>query len=227
MEQGWISLHRQIREHAFFKQKRKFSKFEAWIDLLLEANHCDKDWITGNEIIPVKRGSFITSELKLMDRWKWSKSKVRAFLKLLEDEQMIVKKADTKKTAITIVKYEAYQQTETAKEPEKDYKKTTKRLQKDTTNNINNVNNENKEVQYAEFVKMNEKEYQKLKDQYGEQPLKNMIEILDNYKGSTGKKYKSDYRAILNWVIKRYEEEGKRADGQPKDLAGKFRKFVS
>ena len=34
-----------------------------------------------------------------------------------------------------------------------------------------------------------------------------MIEILDNYKGQNGKKYKSDYRAILNWVVKRYEEE--------------------
>ena len=223
MEQGWISIHRQIREHAFFKQKRKFSKFEAWIDLLLEANHCDKNWITGNEIIPVKRGSFITSELKLVDRWKWSKTKVRAFLKLLADEQMIVKKADNKKTAITIVNYEVYQKTETAEKPEKDFKKTSKRLQKDTTNNVNNVNNENKEVQYAEFVKMDEEEYQKLKDQHGEQSVKRMIEILDNYKGAKGKTYKSDYRAILNWVVKRHQEEGagENGIGKHKEMDGR------
>jgi hypothetical protein len=41
----------------------------------------------GNEVLNVQRGSFITSELKLMDRWGWSKSKVRAFLKLLEKEK--------------------------------------------------------------------------------------------------------------------------------------------
>ena len=34
-----------------------------------------------------------------------------------------------------------------------------------------------------------------------------MIEILNNYKGSKGKKYKSDYMAILNWVVERYNEE--------------------
>ena len=31
--------------------------------------------------------------------------------------------------------------------------------------------------------------------------------VLDNYKGANGKKYKSDYRAILNWVVKRAKEE--------------------
>jgi hypothetical protein len=31
------------------------------------------------------------------------------------------------------------------------------------------------------------------------------IEILDNYKGSKGVKYKSDYRTILGWVIERLE----------------------
>ena len=125
--QGWIKLHRQIRGHAFYKQKRTFSRFEAWVDMLLDANHCDNPWIAGNEIITVERGTYITSELKLMDRWKWSKSKVRAFLKLLEDEKMIIKKADNKKTAITIVNYDIYQEIETAKEPQKDFKKTSKR----------------------------------------------------------------------------------------------------
>ena len=34
-----------------------------------------------------------------------------------------------------------------------------------------------------------------------------MIEILDNYKGAKGKRYKSDYRAILTWVVDRYNED--------------------
>lgn len=33
------------------------------------------------------------------------------------------------------------------------------------------------------------------------------ISILSNYKASSGKRYKSDYAAILNWVIGRVEEE--------------------
>lgn len=44
-----------------------------------------------------------------------------------------------------------------------------------------------------------------------------MIEILDNYKGSKNKKYASDYRAILNWVVDRYKEELQKMDTKIKE----------
>lgn len=62
-------------------------------------------------------------------------------------------------------------------------------------------------IKYAEFVSLTKDEYAKLCEDHGEEAAKRMIEILDNYKGSSGKKYKSDYRAILNWVVERYNEE--------------------
>ena len=62
-------------------------------------------------------------------------------------------------------------------------------------------------VKLAEYVCMTEEEHQKLVDKYGDADAKRMIEILDNYKGQSGKKYKSDYRAILGWVADRLEEE--------------------
>ena len=40
-----------------------------------------------------------------------------------------------------------------------------------------------------------------------------MITVLDNYKGQSGKTYKSDYRAILNWVVERVQEEFKKNGG--------------
>lgn len=70
---------------------------------------------------------------------------------------------------------------------------------------------EAEKVKYAEFVRMTEEEYQKLVTAHGEEKTKRAIEILDNYKGSKGKTYKNDYRAILSWVIDRVNEEiGKR-----------------
>jgi molybdate-binding protein len=54
---------------------------------------------------------------------------------------------------------------------------------------------------YSEFVSLTEEQYQKLIEKYGETNTKKFIEKLDNYKGATGKKYKDDYRAILNWVV--------------------------
>lgn len=62
-------------------------------------------------------------------------------------------------------------------------------------------------VKYAEFVSMSEHEYQRLVEDYGEPAVLKFIEILDNYKGSTGKTYKNDYRAILNWVIEKVRKE--------------------
>jgi len=60
---------------------------------------------------------------------------------------------------------------------------------------------------YAEFVTMTEAEYEKLVAAHGEEKTRLLIETLDNYKGSSGKKYASDYRTILNWVVDRVNED--------------------
>ena len=145
MALGWISLHRQIQEHWLWEEK-PFTRGQAWIDMLLLANHADKRFMLGNEFVEVKAGSFITSELKLMERWGWSKTKVRSFLSLLETDEMIVKKTDRKKTTITIENYSDFQDSETIKEPQKDCKRTAKEPQKNTNNNDNNDNNDNKNI---------------------------------------------------------------------------------
>ena len=64
---------------------------------------------------------------------------------------------------------------------------------------------------YAEFVTMTEEEYNLLlKKLNTDDAVQSCIEILDNYKGSKGKRYKSDYRAILSWVISEYEKRRSR-----------------
>lgn len=71
-------------------------------------------------------------------------------------------------------------------------------------------------IHYAEFVTLSREEYDKLISSHGEERTNRMIEILNNYKGSKDKKYKSDYLAILNWVVKRVEEEEQRRGGSPR-----------
>lgn len=69
-------------------------------------------------------------------------------------------------------------------------------------------------TQYAEFVSLTENEHSKLVSEHGESKVKEMIRILDNYKGANGKKYASDYRAILNWVIDRVKNTPDTIPGQ-------------
>ncbi|MEX5935728.1 DnaD domain protein [Mammaliicoccus sciuri] len=147
---GWISLHRSIENHWLYEEDRKFSKFETWIDLLLMVNHKDNKTIMDGKLVTVKRGQRITSLRKLGDRWKWSLTKVDSFLRLLEQDKMIVVKKDTKKTLVTIVNYDIYQNIDLEKRHRKDSEKTEKEQRKDsektqkkTNNNDNKENNEN------------------------------------------------------------------------------------
>lgn len=56
-------------------------------------------------------------------------------------------------------------------------------------------------IHFAEFVTMTNAEYEELVSTYGRKFADQCIEKLDNYKGSSGKIYENDYRAIKNWVV--------------------------
>lgn len=69
-------------------------------------------------------------------------------------------------------------------------------------------------IKYAEYVSMTNDEHDKLIATYGQESTAKMIETLDNYKGANGKKYASDYRAILNWVVEKVGAKTKTEDKQ-------------
>ena len=93
--------------------------------------------------------------------------------------------------------------------------------------NKNNIKNNSKKdskgkkeeekIHFADFVIMTNVEHEKLVSTYGTEFTDQCIEILDNYKGSKGKEYKSDYRAILSWVVdeaKKRKQENKYAQNK-------------
>lgn len=81
---------------------------------------------------------------------------------------------------------------------------------------VNNNNNNNKytqkadeaeeKIKYATKVELTENEYQRLINEHGEEKTNQLIKQLDLYKKATGKRYESDYAAILYWVIERVKE---------------------
>jgi len=146
VSKGYVSIHRELFDHWVWKDK-PFSRGQAWIDLILMANHCDSKIMFDGRFVEVGRGDIITSSVKLSERWGWSRNKVSLFLKNLESDQMVITKTDSKKTALTICNYSDWQDSQTAKEQQKDSRKTAEGQQKDTINNVNNSNNE-KEVKH-------------------------------------------------------------------------------
>lgn len=71
-------------------------------------------------------------------------------------------------------------------------------------------------TQYAESVYMTEKEYQTLLEKHDKAFVDRCIEVLNNYKLSSGRHYNSDYHAILSWVEKKVMEDiSKESSKQP------------
>ena len=58
---GWIKIHRSITNHWLYTEKRVFSRFEAWNDILLTVNYTDAKTIIKGSLYEVKRGQSILS----------------------------------------------------------------------------------------------------------------------------------------------------------------------
>ena len=204
---GWIKLYRQLLTHELWLAE-PFTRGQAWVDLLMLANH-EEGFIRVRGIkIPIKRGQVGWSERRLAERWKWSRGKVRRFIFELISDQQIEQQKNNKTSTITILNYDEFQNYEPQNEPQTEPQ--TDHRQYPNKNDKNDKNEKkDKKIIYAEFVQLTETEYQKLISQFGEEATKKMIEVLDNYKGANGKKYKSDYRAILNWVVDRVTKQQK------------------
>ena len=162
---GYIWLHRELQDNPLWNSE-PFSKGQAWVDMLLRANHQRNEFIIGNELIVVERGQFFTSELKLAEKWKWSRKKVRAYLSLLKTLKMATTVGTSKGTMVTIENYALYQHEGTTKD-------TTVGTSKEHRRNIEGYTNKNDK----ELIK-NDKEiktekpdpipYQEIVDLYNE-----------------------------------------------------------
>ncbi|HBF39790.1 MAG TPA: hypothetical protein DDW50_21060 [Firmicutes bacterium] len=114
---GYMKLYRRIKHNFLWPKGRAYTRLEAWEDMLFRAEYMDTKVQVKGRLILVKRGEFICFERKLADDWKWSRERIRRFLKLLESENMIKITACTRsETRITIVNYDFYQGGDTSNE---------------------------------------------------------------------------------------------------------------
>lgn len=147
MSQGYIKLHRQLVNCPIW-DREPFTWGQAWIDLLLRANHKDKTIIFDSKPLEVKKGQVVTSILKLSTSWKWDRKKTVRFLRFLESEKMATTNSTRRGTTITIVNWELYQCNGTTNGTTDG---TTSGQQVDINNNDKNVNKSKKYIYSARF----------------------------------------------------------------------------
>ena len=179
-------------------------------------------------MVKVKSGEVFTSELKLCERWQWSRNKVRAYLKSLEEWGRIERKPFNKGTTILIKKYNDYQKNGIAESTTKntiqsvvntgieEYYRTSEGTSESTSestsegtqtihykqNTINTLKKEKVRHKYGEYknVLLSDEELQKLKGEFNERVVMDKIEALSCYMKSTGKGYKSHIATLRNWI---------------------------
>lgn len=108
LSKGWICVYRSLLDNPIWLD-RPFSRGQAWIDLLLMANHEDRSQVYQGEVVTFKKGTVNRSILSLAERWGWDRKKVKKFLVLLESEKMATTKSTTHGTTITLEKWGFFQ----------------------------------------------------------------------------------------------------------------------
>lgn len=193
---GWIKIHRQIQNCLIWDDK-PFNMASAWIDLLLLANHEDKETIFDKKPILVKRGQRITSVRELSARWGWGKDKTLRFLRLLESEKMIVKESDSRRTLLTIVNYGIYQDCETENETVirtlTGHSQATNKNDKNDKNN--NICSNSDDLNESDKPK---KKKTKLTEEENEELVKNFEIIYNSYPKKVGKA--SGFKVYKQWI---------------------------
>lgn len=112
-KQGWISLHRKIRDNWIWTDP---VKLKWWLDIVMEVNHKARKVNIGLHIVDCGRGQSIRSLQGWAERWNVSKSSARHFLNLLHGDSMIILENIKISTRITVCNYDNYNNVAHARE---------------------------------------------------------------------------------------------------------------
>ena len=198
MNTGWIKVYRQIEDGDLWL-KEPFTRGQAWLDLIIFANHKDGSfWIQGVEI-KVKRGQIAWSEVTMAKRWKWSRGKVRRFLKWLKNDGKTVQQSIQQKTTIiTLVNYNKWQQDgQGLVQPTVQLTDSRRYINKNDKNDKNNISIDKKPKNKRTLKK--EKTY--TKENLTIQEVANkLIKHFENENGRKSKLAPNSYKNLAYWL---------------------------
>ena len=109
--EGYIPVFRRFFKSSLWNEKRKFSRAEAWLDLLSMARYIKEPGkiIDRGETIIINYGEILTSIKGLSEKWQRSQSWVSRFLEDLEKDGSIAEsRKKSRRTIIKIVNWEHF-----------------------------------------------------------------------------------------------------------------------
>lgn len=148
---GYFSIERDLLLKPLWLDE-PFTRGQAWVDLIGLANYAPNFIRVAGVRIDIMRGQCGWSEIKLSERWKWSRGKTRRFLNELERDQRVCINSTTRTTIITVCNYDAYQcagTTDGTTDSTTDGQQTVQQTDTIKKNNKENKNNKRKKDPYS------------------------------------------------------------------------------
>jgi len=148
MHRGYIAIYRKIEDHPFYKERREFSKLEAWIDILMQVQHSEKPIkvLFGMKVIVCNYGESLNSVLTWAKRWHWSESKVRRYFKLLSNLKQVEVQSEVQTTRLIVLNYSKYDLKRRASDEQAVGIRRAFDEHSTTDNNVKHFNNEKKVI---------------------------------------------------------------------------------
>ena len=106
--EGWVKVYRSVLDHWVWN-KKPFSKGQAWVDLILLANHQEVKDFSGGMLRIFSKGTVNRSIESLSERWGWDRRKTKRFLNALQADGMVNVNSTTNGTTITLDNYSSFQ----------------------------------------------------------------------------------------------------------------------
>jgi len=192
---SWIPLSNCLMK--YLPLDREYTKLEAAFSLQLDYDKKKEVTVSGYASL-----------------WRWSRKKVNLFFTAMGMEIVYSENTQKRQNQKGQIRVQIRNRSGTDKEqirlidnnnlPTTENRTGTDKEQiRDRSGSTTINTNTNNKTKHREVVLLKKAEYDKLLKRNGEKNLNEILDVLNNYKMSSGKKYKSDYHAILNWVEKR------------------------
>jgi len=163
----------------------------------MKATHKKTKQLVGYKKVELEPGQFIFGRKKAAIETGMSEQNIRTCLDSLKTMENLTIKSTNKYSIISIVNWESYQQDHIASNQQRHHQVTSNQP---STNHKQEVKEHKKKEKHIELVFLSKDEFKKLTQDYGPEAVNSKIEDLNNYIASTGKKYKSHYHTIRNWM---------------------------
>ncbi len=195
MTEGWLRIHRCLAEKPWWL-KEKFTRGQAWVDMLMMANHKDNEIVIQNSYYSIPVGSFVTSQRKLAKRWKWSIGAVNFFLNFLKKaERSIEYKTEHSFTHIYVLNWLKFQKDnlldEHSNEQKVEHSLNTRRTLVETNKNDKNIYNTDTNKSNGIMVEDNKRNIKEKKEELEREKEENAKRYLQVYNEVRETKYTS------------------------------------